>query len=161
MACAATTLISELSSSPCLPQTVADKTAYALSKGLGVILCCGETLDERESNDTFNVIAKQVHTIVGAWLGSGLVSVLCRAQSRTWPSRACQGHKDWRGSQLKDAASCCRIGTQVLCRAHNVELQCIRCALHACPNGPGGYEASGLGKLNTGGQRLAESSMAA
>lgn len=44
-------------------ETVADKTAYALSKGLGVILCCGETLEERESNDTFNVIAKQIKPV--------------------------------------------------------------------------------------------------
>ena len=97
---------SKLSCSPCLPQTVADKTAYALSKGLGVILCCGETLDERESYDTFNVIAKQVHIIVGARLGRSLVSVLSRAQCKTWPSRACQGrrnycHRAWGGFQLK------------------------------------------------------------
>ena len=77
---------------PCSPQTVADKTAYALSKGLGVILCCGETLDERESNDTFNVIAKQVHMSVGALLGRGMLSVSSRAQRRALSSRAFQGH---------------------------------------------------------------------
>ncbi len=95
VACAATTLrCIEAELQPCLLQTVADKTAYALSKGLGVILCCGETLDERESNDTFNVIAKQVHMSVGALLGSCLVSVLSREQCRAWPSRACEGHRD-------------------------------------------------------------------
>ena len=61
----------------------------------------------------------------------------------------------------QDEASCCKFSTQVLCRPHNAELQCIRCALHACPSGPGGYEASGLGRPNTGGQGLAESTMAA
>ena len=49
---------------PVLPvlQFVAEKTEYALSKGLKVILCVGETLEQRESNDTFNVISKQVGT---------------------------------------------------------------------------------------------------
>ena len=95
VACAATTLrCIEAELQPCLLQTVADKTAYALSKGLGVILCCGETLEERESNDTFNVIAKQVHMSVGALLGSSLVLVLSREQCRAWPSRACEGHRD-------------------------------------------------------------------
>jgi triosephosphate isomerase len=31
-------------------EVVAKKTQYALSKGLNVILCIGEKLDERESN---------------------------------------------------------------------------------------------------------------
>ena len=31
-------------------QVVADKASYALRKGLSVVLCVGETLDEREAN---------------------------------------------------------------------------------------------------------------
>ncbi|KAL3147535.1 hypothetical protein ABBQ38_014589 [Trebouxia sp. C0009 RCD-2024] len=42
---------------------VAEKTQYALSKGLKVILCVGETLDQRESNQTFDVISKQVQPV--------------------------------------------------------------------------------------------------
>ena len=40
-------------------QFVAEKTEYALSKGLKVILCVGETLEQRESNKTFDVISNQ------------------------------------------------------------------------------------------------------
>jgi len=51
------------SSSSCPLQTVAEKTQYALSKGLSVILCVGETLEQRESNQTFEVISKQVQPV--------------------------------------------------------------------------------------------------
>ncbi len=44
-------------------QFVAEKTQYALSKGLSVILCVGETLEQRESNQTFEVISKQVQPV--------------------------------------------------------------------------------------------------
>lgn len=44
-------------------ETVAEKTQYALSKGLSVILCVGETLEQRESNQTFEVISKQVQPV--------------------------------------------------------------------------------------------------
>lgn len=44
-------------------QFVAEKTEYALSKGLKVILCVGETLEQRESNQTFEVISKQVKPV--------------------------------------------------------------------------------------------------
>ena len=41
-------------------QFVAEKTVYCLDKGLGVILCIGEKLEERESNQTFDVVASQL-----------------------------------------------------------------------------------------------------
>ena len=41
-------------------QFVAEKTAYCLEKGLSVILCIGESLEERESNKTFDVCASQL-----------------------------------------------------------------------------------------------------
>ena len=41
-------------------QFVAEKTAYCLEKGLNVILCIGESLEERESNKTFDVCASQL-----------------------------------------------------------------------------------------------------
>ena len=40
--------------------TVRDRTRAALNNGLTVILCVGETLDQREKNVTFEVIAMQV-----------------------------------------------------------------------------------------------------
>ena len=43
-----------------LVQFVAEKTAYCLEKGLSVILCIGEKLEERESNKTFDVVASQL-----------------------------------------------------------------------------------------------------
>lgn len=41
-------------------QFVAEKTAYCLEKGLSVILCIGEKLEEREGNKTFDVVASQL-----------------------------------------------------------------------------------------------------
>lgn len=37
-------------------EVVAKKTQYALSKGLSVILCIGEKLDERENGTTNDVL---------------------------------------------------------------------------------------------------------
>jgi triosephosphate isomerase len=39
---------------------VADKVAYALSKGLGVIFCIGELLEQREAGQTLEVNARQL-----------------------------------------------------------------------------------------------------
>ncbi|GFZ14916.1 triosephosphate isomerase [Actinidia rufa] len=42
---------------------VGDKVAYALSKGLKVIACVGETLEQRESGSTMEVVAAQTKAI--------------------------------------------------------------------------------------------------
>ncbi|CAD6576495.1 MAG: triosephosphate isomerase [Alectoria sarmentosa] len=42
---------------------VASKTKAALDGGLGVILCCGETLEQRESNKTIEVVTTQLKAI--------------------------------------------------------------------------------------------------
>lgn len=44
---------------------MADKVAYALSKGLKVIACVGETLEQRESGSTMKVVAEQTKAIAG------------------------------------------------------------------------------------------------
>ena len=41
-------------------ETVGKKVAYALSKGLKVIACIGETIEEREANQTMSVIEAQL-----------------------------------------------------------------------------------------------------
>nr|UKO95418.1 triosephosphate isomerase [Demodex canis] len=41
-------------------QLVAEKVEHALEEGLGVIACIGETLEERESGQTVNVLFKQM-----------------------------------------------------------------------------------------------------
>ena len=46
-------------------QFVGDKVAYALSKGLKVIACVGETLEQRESGTTVEVVAAQTKAIAG------------------------------------------------------------------------------------------------
>ena len=46
-------------------QFVGDKVAYALSKGLKVIACVGETLEQRESRSTMEVVAAQTKAIAG------------------------------------------------------------------------------------------------
>lgn len=42
---------------------VADKVAYALSRGLKIIACVGETLEQRESGSTMAVVAAQTQSI--------------------------------------------------------------------------------------------------
>lgn len=41
-------------------EVVAKKTKYALEKGLNVILCIGEKLEERESGKTNDVLKEQL-----------------------------------------------------------------------------------------------------
>ena len=52
-------------------QFVAEKTAYALEMGLSVILCVGESLEEREAGDTFKVVVEQLTPVAakvqGKW----------------------------------------------------------------------------------------------
>ena len=45
---------------------VAQKTAAALKHGLSVILCCGETLQEREEGKTVAVVEEQIGEVVKA-----------------------------------------------------------------------------------------------
>jgi triosephosphate isomerase len=42
---------------------VAAKTKAALDGGLGVILCCGETLEQREANKTMDVVLAQLDAV--------------------------------------------------------------------------------------------------
>lgn len=47
---------------------IGDKVAYALSQGLKVIACVGETLEQRESGSTMEVVASQTKAIAGTCL---------------------------------------------------------------------------------------------
>jgi len=42
---------------------VASKTKAAIDGGLGVILCCGESLEQREAGETVNVVTKQLKAV--------------------------------------------------------------------------------------------------
>lgn len=44
-------------------QDVGKKTAFALGKGLQVILCVGELLSEREANKTTEVVFRQLQAV--------------------------------------------------------------------------------------------------
>lgn len=44
---------------------MAEKTAYALNQGLKVCLCVGETLQERERNETGAVVSRQTAAVAG------------------------------------------------------------------------------------------------
>ncbi|KAJ8631732.1 hypothetical protein MRB53_025055 [Persea americana] len=74
---------------------VGDKVAYALSQGLKVIACIGETLEQRESGSTMDVVAAQTKAIaarVSNWanvvlayepvwaIGTGKVATPAQAQ---------------------------------------------------------------------------------
>jgi triosephosphate isomerase (TIM) len=45
-------------------ELVAEKTRAALAEGLSVILCVGETLEEREANRTAEVVRAQLEPVV-------------------------------------------------------------------------------------------------
>lgn len=49
-------------------QFIGDKVAYSLSQGLKVIACVGETLEQRESGSTMEVVASQTKAIAGTCL---------------------------------------------------------------------------------------------
>lgn len=51
-------------------QFVGDKVAYALSQGLKVIACVGETLEQREAGTTMEVVAAQTKAIAGRHINS-------------------------------------------------------------------------------------------
>jgi triosephosphate isomerase (TIM) len=78
---------------------VGEKTAYAISKGLKVIACVGETLPQRESGELWNVLAEQMSALkdsvaLGDWgkvviayepvwaIGTGVVATPEQAQVR-------------------------------------------------------------------------------
>ena len=42
---------------------VASKTKSAIESGIGVILCCGESLEEREKGTTVEVVTKQLDAV--------------------------------------------------------------------------------------------------
>lgn len=44
-------------------EVVAEKVAYALSKGLKVIACIGETLEERETGHIWDVLENQLRWV--------------------------------------------------------------------------------------------------
>ncbi|PHT57566.1 Triosephosphate isomerase, cytosolic [Capsicum annuum] len=66
---------------------VADKVAYALSQGLKVIACVGETLEQRESGATMAVVAAQTKAIAARSfkldMDKGIIS-RTKAFERVW-----------------------------------------------------------------------------
>ncbi|KAI8019984.1 hypothetical protein LOK49_LG04G00703 [Camellia lanceoleosa] len=56
---------------------VGDKVAYALSQGLKVIACSGETLEQRESGSTKDVAAAQTKAISVDWPSISSFSSSC------------------------------------------------------------------------------------
>jgi len=44
---------------------VATKTKAAIDGGLGVVLCCGESLEQREANETIKVVTSQLAAVAG------------------------------------------------------------------------------------------------
>lgn len=50
---------------------VASKTKFALDGGVGVIWCCGESLEQREANQTISVIEKQLSELKAKVAGEG------------------------------------------------------------------------------------------
>ena len=59
-------------------QFVGDKVAYALSQGLKVIACVGETLEQREAGTIMEVVAAQTKAIAGNYFKTKLASTVCQ-----------------------------------------------------------------------------------
>lgn len=45
-------------------QLIAEKTAFAVGQGVGVILCIGETLEEKKAGTTLQVVEKQLEAVL-------------------------------------------------------------------------------------------------
>jgi triosephosphate isomerase (TIM) len=90
---------------------VAAKTKAALDGGLGVILCCGETLEQREADKTMDVVLAQLGAVakeVKDWskivvayepvwaIGTGKVATTEQAQE------VHKGIREWLGKELGD-----------------------------------------------------------
>lgn len=65
-------------------QVVAEKVAYALSQGLKVCLCVGESLQERERNETANVVARQTQAVAGDLQHTITLASISSCQKLTW-----------------------------------------------------------------------------
>lgn len=57
-------------------EEVAKKTKYALDKGMKVILCIGESKEERDSKRTFSVCSGQTHAVIKALSPSDWANVV-------------------------------------------------------------------------------------
>lgn len=98
----------------------ADKVAYALSKGLSVVFCIGETLEQRESNQTLEVNARQLQALsdkISDWtkiviayepvwaIGTGKVAT---------PEQAQEAHADVRGWLAKNVSQTAADATRII-----------------------------------------------
>jgi triosephosphate isomerase len=102
--------------------TVAEKTRIALANGLKVVLCIGETLEEREAGKCVEVTVRQLETVAAAVPASAWAENIVVAYEPIWAigtgkvasaEQAQEVHKeirDWMASKIgADAAAACRI----------------------------------------------------
>ena len=84
-------------------ETVAVKAKLATSKGLKVMVCCGEKLEDRTANNTMSVVASQLAPVLKADLDWSLASI---AYEPVWaigtgktatPAMAQETHEEIRG----------------------------------------------------------------
>ncbi|KAI8564153.1 hypothetical protein RHMOL_Rhmol03G0159800 [Rhododendron molle] len=115
-----------------IPWFIGDKVAYALSQGLKVIACVGETLEQRESRSTMDVVTAQTKAIserISNWenvvlayepvwaVGTGKVATPAQAQelsSFVHDIRVRVSNKNYNGSD--------RVGMTILRRRQNYQV---------------------------------------
>ena len=99
---------------------VGRKTATALESGLEVVLCVGETLDERESGSTLDIISAQLAAGLDP-VGSEQISRITIAYEPVWAigtgrnatpqqaGEACRAVRDWLRERFGEAADSLRV----------------------------------------------------
>ncbi|KAF8823487.1 hypothetical protein HHX47_DHR10000305 [Lentinula edodes] len=103
-------------------EVVAQKTRAALDKGLNIILCIGETLNEREAGETAKVCEEQLKAVVDVLKESDWSKIVV-AYEPVWaigtgkvatPQQAQEAHKDIRSYLSKAVSSGVAESTRII-----------------------------------------------
>lgn len=101
---------------------IAEKVKFALDKGLGVIFCCGESKEDRESGKTLDVVKSQIEPVIKALTKEDWAKLVV-AYEPVWaigtgltatPQDAQDTHKDIRAYLAEQVSSDIAESTRIL-----------------------------------------------
>lgn len=104
-------------------ELIASKVTYALSKGLKVIACIGEKLDEREAGNTFSVNERQLDSISKSLPGEAAWEKVVIAYEPVWaigtgkvatPAQAQEVHDFLRNWLSKNVSESVAMNTRII-----------------------------------------------